>query len=188
MLKKVPTRSNIAAVLTGMFLLVSLVVIPGCAGMPANTSPTQAAVLSSDASSAEDNISGPDLDNVEEQAGDQNEVDEQQPQYTGSITVDESQYEGMSEADEAAALQAMATITSAEAEAAALAANPGTTVVKTELDNENGVLVYSVELGNGMDVKVDAGNGEILQTEQAGNDAAEVDGAEDAPGQEAVED
>jgi uncharacterized membrane protein YkoI len=184
MSNKLPTRSNIAAVLTGVFLLVSLVVIPGCA----QTTSTQAAGLSSGTSCAEDNISGPDLDNVEEQAGDQNEVDEQQPQYTGSITVDESQYEGMSEADEAAALQAMATISSAEAGAAALAANPGTTVVKTELDSEDGVLVYSVELSNGMDVKVDAGNGDILYTEQAGDDAAEVDGTETAPEQEAPED
>jgi uncharacterized membrane protein YkoI len=188
MLKKMTTRGNIAAVLTGTFLLVSLAAIPGCAGMPANTSPTQAAVLSSDASSAEDNTSGPDVDNVEDQVGDQNEVDEQQPQYTGVITVDESQYEGLSEADEAAALQAMATIGGAEAEAAALAANPGTTVVKTELDDENGVLVYSVELSNGMDVKVDAGNGQILHTEQAGNDAADVNGAETAAEQEALED
>jgi uncharacterized membrane protein YkoI len=149
------TTSNIAAVLTGMFLLGSLVVIPGCAGMQPNTTPLQAAVLGSDASSAEDSINGPDLDNV----------DEQQPQYTGSITVDESQYEGMSEADEAAALQGKATISAADAETAALKANPGTTVVKTELDSENGVLVYSVELSNGMDVKVDAGNGKILHTE-----------------------
>jgi uncharacterized membrane protein YkoI len=178
MLKKISTRSNIAAVLTGMFLLGSLVMIPGCAGMQANTTPTQAIIQSSNTGSAEDNIKGPDLDNVEEQ----------QPQYTGSITVDESQYEGMSEADEAAALQAKATITSAEAEAAALAANPGATVVKTELDIENGVLVYSVELSNGMDVKVDAGDGEILHTEQAGNDAAEVGSAENAPEPEAVED
>jgi len=185
MLKRVPTRSNIAAVLTGTFLLVSLVAIQGCAGLPANTSLTQAAGL---ASSAEDNTSGPDMDNVEEQVGDQSEVDEQQPQYTGSVTVDESQYEGLSEADEAAALQAMATISSAEAEAAALVANPGTTVVKTELDNENGVLVYGVELSNGTDVKVDAGNGQILHTEQAGNDAAEADGAESATEQEAPED
>jgi len=156
MLKKRPTGTGIAAALTGMFLLGSLVITPGCAQTPANTTPTQAVIQSSITGSAEDNIKGPDLDNIEEQ----------QPQYTGSITIDESQYEGVSEADEAAALQAKATITSAQAEAAALAANPGTTVVKTELDNENGVLVYSVELSNGMDVKVDAGNGKILYTER----------------------
>jgi len=89
----------------------------------------------------------------------------QDPSYTGSIAVDQSQTEGMSEADESAALQGKASISAADAEAAALAANPGATVVKTELDNENGALVYSVELSNGADVKVDAGNGSILFTD-----------------------
>ena len=89
----------------------------------------------------------------------------QSPSYIGSITVDQTQYEGMSEADETAALQAKATISTTDAEAVAIAANPGTKVVKTELENENGVLVYSVELSNGKDVKVDAGNGQILHTE-----------------------
>ena len=95
----------------------------------------------------------------------------------GSATVDEAQYSEDDLKDIAAALQNNATITSAQAEAAALAANPGTTVVKTELDNENGVLVYSVELSSGMDVKVDAGN-----------DTTEVAGAENTLEQEAVED
>ena len=39
-------------------------------------------------------------------------------------------------------------------------------IVKTELDNENGYLVYSIEIaakgGNIKDVKVDAGNGKVL--------------------------
>jgi len=94
----------------------------------------------------------------------------QMPSYTGSITVSEVQYEGTSEADETSALQGKATISAADAEKAALAANPGSSVTKTELDNENGVLVFSVELNNGMDVKVDAGNGQVLHTEQAGAD------------------
>ena len=89
----------------------------------------------------------------------------QEPLYASSIAVDQAQTDGMSEADEAAALQGKATISAADAEAAALAANPGATVVKTELDNENGALVYSVELDNGSDVKVDAGNGAILFTD-----------------------
>jgi uncharacterized membrane protein YkoI len=91
----------------------------------------------------------------------------QSPAYTGSIAVDQKATEGMSEADEAAALQSKAAISAKDAEAAALAANPGTTAVKIELDNENGALVYSVELSNGKDVKVDAGNGNILHVEQA---------------------
>jgi uncharacterized membrane protein YkoI len=161
---------------------------PVFAQIQPNTTLTQAVAQSSNNGSAEDNVKGPDLDNVEEQVGDQNQVDQQQPSYTGSITVNEAQYQGMSETDEAAALQSKATITSTQAEAAALAVNPGTTVVKTELDNENGVLVYSVELSNGMDVKVDAGTGTVLHTEQAGDDANEVAGAENASQQEAVED
>ena len=122
-----------------------------------------------------------DTDNIEEQVGEQVEdglpdsaeasgaedagPDDQSPSYIGSIAVDQTATDGMSEADESAALQDKATISAANAEAAALAANPGTTVVKTELDNENGALVYSVELSNGADVKVDAGTASILFTE-----------------------
>jgi hypothetical protein len=60
------------------------------------------------------------------------------------------------------------TITADQAKAAALTANPGTTATKVTLDDENSCLVYSVELSNGLDVKVDAGNGQILHTEAAG--------------------
>ena len=71
--------------------------------------------------------------------------------------------------DESTALAGQATISSDQAQAAALAANPGATVVKVELDNENGTLVYSVELSNSSDVKVDAGNGAILYTDTGGD-------------------
>lgn len=97
-----------------------------------------------------------------EHDGDQ---DEQDPKYSSSITVDDAAMEGMSEADEAAALASLAKISVEEAKSAALAAYPGTTVVKAELENENGALVYSVELSNGSDVKVDAGNAAILHTD-----------------------
>ena len=122
-------------------------------GGPTNTPPAQTQPQDPIRTDAQDNI--------------------QDPSYNGSITVDQAQTDGTSEADEAAALQDKATLSAADAEAAALAANPGTTVVKTELDNENGVLVYSVELSNGQDVKVDAGNATILHSEQAGNDSVE---------------
>ncbi|MEZ4865239.1 MAG: PepSY domain-containing protein [Caldilineaceae bacterium] len=109
----------------------------------------------------------------------------QDPSYTGTIPVDGSKTDGLSEADETAALQGLAKIDTATAEAAALAANPGATVVKSSLDNENGSLVYSVELSNGLDVKVDAGNGAILHTDQAnegseGNADGEVDEANES--------
>jgi uncharacterized membrane protein YkoI len=90
----------------------------------------------------------------------------QEPSYAGSIKVSESNY--TSESDESAALQSLAKITAAEAEKAALTQVPGT-VVKTTLDNENGNLVYSVEIkessGSVKDVKIDAGNGSVLIVE-----------------------
>jgi len=95
--------------------------------------------------------------------------DEQVPSYGSAIRVDDAQYEGMSEADEATALAGLASITPEQAQDAALAANPGATVVKVELDNENGALVYSVELDNGLDVKVDAGNGAVLYVDSGGD-------------------
>lgn len=62
------------------------------------------------------------------------------------------------------------TITAEQAKAAALAANPGATATSVELDDENGCLVYGVQLNNGADVKVDAGNGQVVHTEAAGAD------------------
>ncbi|MGC8960520.1 MAG: PepSY domain-containing protein [Chloroflexia bacterium] len=105
---------------------------------------------------------------IQEEAGPDDPV--QSPSYTGSIAVDQARFEGVSEADETTALQEMATISAEQAKAAAEAANPGAKAVKVELDDENGVLVYSVELDNGLDVKVDAGNGAILHIEQADGD------------------
>jgi len=139
----------------------------------------------SEAVGVEEPSQSPDNDAIQEQVGDQMEdgqpdgveapgtenagPDEQTPSYAGSISLDQTATEGMSETDEAAALAGQATISVDEAKAAAVAANPGTTVVKAELDNENGSLVYSVELSNGSDVKVDAGNGAILHTDMGGD-------------------
>jgi uncharacterized membrane protein YkoI len=95
--------------------------------------------------------------------------DQQSPAYTGSISVGQASNDGKSESGEAAALASQAKISIDQAKTAALAANPGTSVVKAGLDNENGALVYSVELSNGSDVKVDAGNGAILHTEAGGD-------------------
>jgi uncharacterized membrane protein YkoI len=74
--------------------------------------------------------------------------------------------EGTTENDqaEAAALQAAAKISPDQAKQAALAAVPGT-AGKVELENENGNVVYGVEVtanGTTTDVKVDAGNGSVL--------------------------
>jgi uncharacterized membrane protein YkoI len=101
-----------------------------------------------------------DTDNVDLQCGEQ--VEDGQPD--GAEGSEAAEPAG-NEANESAALQGKAAISAAEAESAVLAANPGASVIKTELDDENGTVVYSVELSNGADVKVDAANGTILTTE-----------------------
>jgi len=114
----------------------------------------------------------PDTDRVDEQVEEQSGTqveggsedvgpDQAQPAYTGSVKVGDH---------EPADLGKLATVTVDQASAAAVAVNPGATAVKVELDNENGYLVYSVELSNGADVKVDAGTGKVLCTEQPGVD------------------
>jgi hypothetical protein len=101
-----------------------------------------------------------------------------EPGYKGSIAVDEAQFDGMSESEEAAALSSLATISSDEAKGAAEAAYPGATALKVTLSNENWSLVYSVEMSNGLDVKVDAGNATVLQADQAGGENQEQDANE----------
>lgn len=111
-------------------------------------------------------------------AAEQNREDgDQNPAYRSSITASEQEF-GSEEA-EAQALQSKATISAAEARSAALAAVPGT-AGQVELDNENGNVVYSVEItkadGSTIDVKVDAGNAEVLHQEaDDGDDASEAE-------------
>jgi uncharacterized membrane protein YkoI len=110
----------------------------------------------------------------------------QDPSYKSSVTAPEQN--GQNEAGESAALQSMAKITPDQARDAALAAVPGT-ADKVELDNENGNVVYSVQItdanGAKTDVKVDAGNGSVLHQDSAQNEANQ--GAETRNGQEAPE-
>ena len=126
----------------------------------------------------------------------------QDPSYTGSVTAPaDGKPDGTgSAADETAesqALQGLATISPDQASAAALTAVPGT-ANKVELGNENGFVVYSVEVagtgGTVTDVKVDAGNGQVLaqdsgedsQSEQTG-DQNEAPGIEQPDGSEQPE-
>lgn len=98
------------------------------------------------------------------------------PAYTSSIQVPDNESK-RSEADEAKELAKLATITPEQARAAALARFPGGTVKADHLENENGSVVYSVEVvdssGAEHDVKVDAGNGTVLQVEAETADGAE---------------
>lgn len=69
------------------------------------------------------------------------------------------------EQQEALKLQSFAKITPQQAQQAAETSIGGKTS-RVKLENENGNLVYAVEIGQ-REVKVDAGNGQVLYTENA---------------------
>lgn len=96
----------------------------------------------------------PDTDNVEQECGDQNAPDGQ-----------ESAEAAESADGQDAAPTGMPAISAEAAQKTAEAYLNARTATKTELDDENGALVYSVEFSNGMDVKVDAMTGSVLGTE-----------------------
>ena len=61
-------------------------------------------------------------------------------------------------------LTLLAKIPAEKAMSSALAAYPGSRVTALTLENDDGCLVYSVLLSNGLEVKVDAGNGLVLRS------------------------
>ncbi|NIA25459.1 MAG: hypothetical protein GWP04_07795 [Gammaproteobacteria bacterium] len=157
---------------------------------PAQTSaPTQApATVQQPAQPGQVEATTPDADQVQlesqSEADDATEVpgkedgtdqgkNERSPSYSSSLTAPQDSDSG----DEAAEAKALAgtpgLIGEQAARDAALGAFDGT-VQKVELDNENGAVVYSVEITNssgaGADVKVDAGNGTVLHQEAGGAD------------------
>lgn len=96
----------------------------------------------------------------------------QQPKYACSIVVPQNATD--------ASLAGQAKITLAQAQQAAQAAAPGT-LIGSGLDNENGCLVYSVEIrsadGKIHDVKVDAGTAKILHQDTGSRVGSEHEGA-----------
>jgi hypothetical protein len=116
--------------------------------------------------------------------------DDAPPEATSSVTVPPDQ--AATEADEGSALRGLAKITPDEARAAALAAVPGS-ATKVELENEDGSVVYKVEVtgagGRQTDLEIDAGNGAVLsrETEAAeptreADESVEPDEPEEHPG------
>jgi uncharacterized membrane protein YkoI len=106
----------------------------------------------------------------DEDTNETNEANDQDPQLACSIAVPDP---------EPSNLASLATILPEDATVKALAGQPaGTTVLLTELGNENGCLVYEVELSNHLEVKVDAGNGAVLHVEAGDADGEEHDGGE----------
>lgn len=152
-----------------------------------DASPTNAPTMNAEGpSDAADNDApeggdqtAPDVEDSEAEGTEAGEAgeDEQDPDYTGTATiaVDEATLPE-DEAAEADALAALATVSQADAEAAALAAVSGE-IVQAELDDENGFVIWSIEVRDGAgtvhDVAIDAGNAQVLGTQ------ADEDGASD---------
>jgi uncharacterized membrane protein YkoI len=83
----------------------------------------------------------------------------------GDTETNDDAQEKVGDQKESAKLQALAKITSPQAQQAAESAQGGQ-AKNVKLENENGNLVYAVEIGN-QEVMVDAGNGKVLSTETA---------------------
>ncbi len=136
------------------------------------------------------------------------ETKQQEPSYKGSIQapsdagrdgtaedVKGSENEAGGEGSEAAEeqqLRSLAKIDRSQAKRSALKEVPGT-VIDAELGNENGYVVWEVEVdaddGSYREVKVDAGNGQVLVQEaednegSAQNEKGEANEAAEAPGE-----
>jgi len=99
---------------------------------------------------------GTEGDDVDQQCGDQNAPDAGQEVGAGE--------QGPSGDGQESAPTGTPAITAEQAQTAALAVHSGT-VLKTELDDENGNLVYGVQFEGDVVVKVDAMTGAVLGTE-----------------------
>ncbi|WP_421077660.1 PepSY domain-containing protein [Methanothermococcus sp. Ax23] len=100
------------------------------------------------------------------------EEDVQYPNYVGTVKAPQTSGD---ETSETQALAKYAKITAEQAKSIALSKVSGK-VVNVGLENENGYVVYSVEIStiNGIkDIKVDAGNGKILNIDSS--DSQETD-------------
>jgi len=113
-----------------------------------------------DGADEDEELADTDEDTIEEEIVD--EADDED----GGATEDDEQ---SGELDDDS-ITADTAITLAQAEATALDLYPDAQVVKSDLDNEDGTLVFSVELDNGMEVKVDAATGAVLGTESDEDD------------------
>jgi uncharacterized membrane protein YkoI len=97
--------------------------------------------------------------------GEKGEKGEKAPQYHSSIQADKK-------LESESALQKLARITLEDAVRAAQGAAPGT-VIESGIENEDGNVVYTVEMRSGKsttEVVVDAGNGKVLATSADADD------------------
>jgi uncharacterized membrane protein YkoI len=164
--------------------VLATVAVGGGTAIAAAAGPDATATTTADQQQADgEHADGPD-------GGPGSEKDAQDPTFTGTVPApaESEQPDGQetpdSEAREQAALRSLATVSQQQAEKAALAAVPGT-VAETDLDAENGFVVYSVEIngaeGTVTEVVVDAGSGQVLA--QQAQDAGDPADAPDQPEQ-----
>lgn len=111
-------------------------------------------------------------------AAEANDTPDASPNYTASVTAPDTENESN--------LASLATITPDQARQAAAAATGGT-AGPANLENENGNVVYGVEVtkpdGTALDIKVDAGNATVL-SQQSGGDNEHNDGPDTNGSQE----
>ena len=109
---------------------------------------------------------------------DKPKTEKQEPTYSCGVKVPQGRNQD---------LKSLAKISLAQATQAAQAAVPGT-VKESALEDENGCLVYSVDIqsadGKFHDVKVDASTGTVVHQETSAKQGAEKEGAEGAEGAE----
>lgn len=114
-------------------------------------------------------IQVPGGDRDEETENDEKGESDEKGEKNDEGRAEGSERESAGEQEEAARLQKLARVTPDQARAAALARVPGQ-VKQVELDNEDGNLVYAVEVqdakGVTQEVTVDAGNARVLLVEQ----------------------
>jgi len=133
------------------------------------TTTQQPAACADDSDDAvETDSSATDGDSKEVQCGDQNAPDAADAGAEG-----DNETEAAASDQNDAAPNAAPAITAAQAQATAEAQLKAGAASKVELDDENGQLVYSVEIGSS-DVKVDAMTGTIISVE-SGEDVAGAD-------------
>jgi uncharacterized membrane protein YkoI len=85
---------------------------------------------------------------------------------TSSIKLPQSRSGG--QAEDQTSLQKLATVTQAQAEAAAIAAQPDGKVLKSRLEEEHGYLVWQIDVEHGKketQFSVDPGTGQVLAAE-----------------------
>lgn len=152
--------------MSGMKRNIRLALLVGLAALIAGATGVLAVAQSTARSAGEKREEAPYRSSIQVPANDdeeESETTEEEDAGKGEERDDERE-----SAKDSAYLKSLARITADQARIAAVASVTGT-VRHVSLDNEDGNLVYSVEIETsaGMrDVKVDAGNGAVLHIEQ----------------------